>query len=259
MHLKFWIKVTIGVAIASSLAFTSAAQEEKGDATWTGEGSLSAGMTTGNTETTDIGLGLDMQRQTGGWTIALNASGDYGETEGEESRNRIFLGSNLDRQVNDKLFTFAQLSYEKDAFSGFESRTFLGGGLGYDIFSAGPLKWSLRSGVGFKIDEIEATLDTTTDPVTVVTPASTEETFGATGTSNWAYQFNENVSLTNDTDVIYAETSTQIINLLALSAGLTDTLSARLSYEVRHDTNPVQGFEATDTITRASLVYGFGR
>ena len=249
--------------IAASLAAigliaTASAQEDEASK-WTGEGSLSAGVTTGNTETTDLGLGLDLGREFGLWKVGVQASADYGETDGAETKNRIFLGANLDRQINDKLFGFGQLSYEVDEFSGFESRMFIGGGLGYEIFNSEALQWTVRGGPGLKIDEIEAILDTSTTPATVLTPAETEESFGATGSSNWAYQFNENVGLTNDTNVLYAETSTQIGNITALTASLTDTLSARVSYEVRHDTDPVDGFEDTDTISRVSLVYGFGK
>ncbi|MEL8054563.1 MAG: DUF481 domain-containing protein [Pseudomonadota bacterium] len=243
---------------AISLMATAAAQEDEASK-WTGEGSLSAGVTTGNTETTDLGLGLDLGREFGLWKVGIQASADYGETDGAETKNRIFLGANLDRQITDKLFGFGQLSYEVDEFSGFESRMFIGGGLGYEIFNSEALQWTVRGGPGLKIDEIEAILDTSTTPVTVLTPAETEESFGATATSNWAYQFNENVGLTNDTNVLYAETSTQIGNITALTASLTDTLSARVSYEVRHDTDPVDGFEDTDTISRVSLVYGFGK
>lgn len=235
---------------AMTLALPVHAEDVAPSNGWSGEGSLSAGVTTGNTETTDLGLGVDVEREAGLWTIGVNAVADYGETDGAETKNRIFLGTHLDRQINDKLFGFGQLSYEKDEFSGFESRTFIGAGLGYEIFNSDALQWTVRGGPGFKIDEIEATL---------TTPATTEESFGATATSNWAYQFNENVSLTNDTNVLYADTSTQIGNVIALTASLTNTLSARVSFEARHDTNPPAGFEDTDTISRVSLVYAFGK
>jgi len=253
------LKTLTLTAIAAASLGTMSAQEADTVSKWTGEGSLSAGVTTGNTETTDLGLAIDLGREFDLWSVGLQASADYGETDGDETKNRIFLATNLDRQINDKLFGFGQLSYEVDEFSGFDSRTFIGGGLGYEVFNSDALTWTVRGGPGLKIDEIEAVLDTSTTPATVLTPASTEESFGATGTSNWAYQFNDNVGLTNDTNVLYAETSTQVGNILALTASLTDTLSARVSYEVRHDTDPVDGFEATDTISRVSLVYGFGK
>jgi len=241
---------------ALSLALPAYAQDETSDG-WSGEGSLSAGVTTGNTETTDLGLGVDVARTMNVWTIGLQATADYGETDGAETKNRIFLGANLDRQINDRLFGFGQLSYEQDEFSGFDSRSYIGGGLGYEVLTGDVTTWTVRGGPGLKIDELEAVLDTTVTPPGVITPASTEESFGASAQSNFAHQFNDNVGFTNDTTVLYAETSTQIGNIAAITASLTDTLSARVSFEVRHDTDPVEGFENTDTISRVSLVYGF--
>ncbi|MCR9271313.1 MAG: DUF481 domain-containing protein [Hyphomonadaceae bacterium] len=243
---------------AMTIALPAHAQDETSNG-WSGEGSLSAGVTTGNTETTDLGLGVDVAREMNVWTIGLQATADYGETDGAETKNRIFLGSNLDRQINDRLFGFGQLSYERDEFSGFESRAFIGAGLGYDVIASDATQWTVRGGPGLKIDEIEAVLDMTVTPATVLSPATTEESFGATAQSNFAHAFNDNVAFTNDTSVLYADTSTQIGNIAAITATLTDTLSARVSFEVRHDTNPVMGFEDTDTISRVSLVYGFGK
>ncbi len=235
----------VGAAfILSGMAGTAFAQDE--NTGWSGEGSLSAGVTTGNTETTDLGLGLNVAREMGLWTVGVQAAADYGDTDGVETKNRIFLGANLDRQINDRLFGFGQLSYEKDEFSGFESRAFVGGGLGYDILYDEAHSWTVRGGPGLKIDEI-------LDPVTGET--NSEESFAALGQSNYFYQFNDNVAFSNDTSVVYAETSTQIGNIAAVTATLTDVLSARVSFEVRHDTDPVDGFEATDTISRVSLVY----
>lgn len=241
------ITKTLAATAVFSLAGTAMAQEEATG--WTGEGSLSAGVTTGNTETTDLGLAFDVNRDYGVWAVGARASADYGETDGTETKNRFFLGGNVDRQINDKLFGFGQVSYEQDEFSGFESRSYIGGGLGYEIFSGDALNWTVRAGPGLKIDEV-------LDPVTG--DVNTEESVGASAQSNYAYQFNDNVGFTNDTTVLYAETSTQIGNITALTASLTDTLSARVSFEVRHDTDPVEGFEDTDTISRVSLVYAFG-
>ena len=243
---------------AVTVALPAHAQDDSENG-WSGEGSLSAGGTTGNTETTDLGLGVDATRTMDIWKIGLQASADYGETDGAETKNRIFLGTNLDRQINDRLFGFGQLTHERDEFSGFESRTFIGGGLGYEVLTGDATQWTVRGGPGLKIDEIEAVLEATTVPPTVLSEATTEESFGATAASNFAHQFNDNVAFTNDTTVVYAETSTQIGNIAAITASLTNTLSARVSFEVRHDTAPVDGFEATDTISRVSLVYGFGK
>ena len=221
---------------------------------WSGEGSFSAGTSTGNTETTDVGLGLDLNRKAGRWISSLDAKVDYGETDGSETKNRSYLSGNADYQISDHLFGFGQASYEKDEFSGFENRYFVGGGLGWNIYQGDALNWSVRGGPGIKVDEVR---EVTTNGV-VTTPAETVESFSVIANSEFSYAFNDNVGFSNTTRMLYAEESTQLTNTVAVTASLTNTLSARFSFDVRHDTSPPAGFEETDTATRVSLVYKFG-
>ncbi|HPE46836.1 MAG TPA: DUF481 domain-containing protein [Hyphomonas sp.] len=224
---------------------------------WSGEGSLSAGVTTGNTDTSDVGLAVDLKKEAGVWTYGLQASADYGKIDGQETKNRIFAGLDADRQLNDRLFAFGRLSHERDEFTGFESRTFVGTGLGYQIYEGDKVNWAVRGGPGLKIDKVREinTVDGTGAPVTI--PSETVNSFGVIAASDYSYAFNENVSFTNTTSVLYAKESTQISNSAAITASLTSKLSARMSFDVRHDTDPPVGFEATDTATRVSLVYAF--
>lgn len=235
--------------VVSGLLMSLPAAAQAGN--WTGEGSVSASASTGNTETTNFGLGVDLGYETGRWIYGFNASADYGETDGVETENRFLIGGKADLQLRDRLFAFGEGSYERNEFSGFESRIFAGVGLGYQIFDSDALAWSVRAGPGIKIDEVRPVIENGV----VTTPGETEESFSFLGKSDFMYAFNENVTLTNVTSGIYAEESTQLQNTTALTASLTNTLSARLSFDVRHDTNPPMGFEATDTTTKASLVY----
>lgn len=253
MHRKF----IAAIAAVAVLASPSVAQDAEENTGWTGEGSVSAGVTTGNTETTDLGIGVNMTKDTGTWAYGVEAVADYGEIDGAEAKNRWFLGGTVDRQINDRLFGFGRVSYEQDEFSGYDSRAFVGGGLGYDVIVGEKQSWTVRGGPGIKIDEIAEIISTDATGATVVTPAVTEESFSVVGSSNYAYAFNDNVKLSNDTTVLYADVSTQVTNSLALTAALSDALSARISFDVRHDTEPPLGFEQTDTATRFSLVYGF--
>ena len=243
MRIFGWVLAGVMVALPASAV-------EDG---WSGEGSFSDSTSTGNTETTQLGLGVDLDYKTGRWIYGANASADYGETDGVETQNRFQLGGKVDVQLGDRLFAFGQGSYESNEFSGFESRIFVGGGLGYEILSSDALSWSVRGGPGFKIDEVR---EVSAGGV-VTTPGETVESFSVLANSDFSYDFNENVALTNVTSGIYAEESTQLTNTIALTASLTNALSARMSFDVRHDTNPPDGFEATDTTTKVSIVYKF--
>ena len=225
---------------------------------WSGEGAFSAGYTSGNTETADVGIGLDLSKVAGIWTYNGNLVVDYGEQDGLESRNRVFVAGQVDRAFGDRAYMFGRASYEVDQFTGFDSRTFIGAGFGYSIYDLDDVKWSISGGPGVKIDEVKRIITTDEMGAALIIPAETETSFGAVARSEYAYNFNENVSLTNDSGVTYGQESTQIENILALTAALNSSLSARVSFEVRHDTNPPIGFEDTDTATKLSVVYKFG-
>ena len=244
-------KLGLSAASASLLYATLPAMAEAPK--WTGEGGLSAGVTTGNTETTDFGMAIDIARQTQIWKASLEAQADFGETDGEETKNRAFLAGQIDRQMNDRMYGFGRLSYEVDQFSGFDSRLFLGGGLGYEVLNGGRSVWTVEGGPGLKVDERKSRVEDD-----VVIPAETVESVSLFAASNYSFQFNENVVFTNDTDMLYAQESTQLVMISALTAKLTDALSVRVSFDVRHDTDPPVGYTSTDTATRLSLVYAIG-
>lgn len=248
---------TTAALVASAAIMVSPALAQDDENGWSGEGSFSAGTTTGNTETTDLGLGLKLAKKANAWTYSGEAVADYGEIDGLESRNRTFLAGSVDRQINDRLFGFGRVSYEVDQFTGFDSRTFVGAGLGYEILQGPQSTWSVRGGPGVKIDEVKRIITTDALGAALIIPAETETSFAVVAKSDFAYSFNDSVTFTNVTDVLYAQESTQIGNTAAITASLTDSLSARVSFDVRHDTNPPLGFEDTDTATKIAVVYGF--
>lgn len=225
---------------------------------WSGESSLSAGLTTGNTETSEAGLGIDLDRGAGDWNFGIQLSGDYGKEDGVESRNRYFGAVDLEHDFNDTMFTFGRASYEVDQFTGFDSRTFVGGGVGWHVLDDEDHHWTVRGGPGFKIDEVKRQVTTDSNGAVTITPASTEESLGAVAQSEYFYAFNEAVSLSNKTNMVYGQESTQINNSIGLTAALNGHLAARVSFDVRHDTAPQPTYEATDTATKFSLVYTLG-
>ena len=232
----------------------TAAQPALAQAVWSGEGSLSAGITTGNTETSDVGVGLDLTRDGGDWKQTAEISMDYAKTDGAESKNRFFSALQLDRGFDGPRWSaYGRVSHEQNQFSGFNSRTFFGGGVSYEVLMDDPTNWTLQGGPGYKIDNIEARLEDG-----VVIPSTTEETIAFRAGSRFSHKFNEAVALSDNADVIYSDTSTQIVNELALTASLVQNLSARISLDVRHDTDAPQDSEPTDTATRFSLVYSYG-
>ena len=243
--------VITALAAGTCLALPAFADE----AQWKGEGSFSAGLNTGNTETSDLGIGVKIARETQVWRNSAEFIADYGTKNGSETKNRIFVAAQTNRILNDNAFVFGAVSHEADEFSAFDSRSFVGGGVGWQVMDGPAARWSLEGGPGLKVDRVKAV--TSGDPPETV-PARTDDSFSFIAASKFDYTFNDSVKLGNDTSLLYAETSTQIGNKSSLTAVLTKSLSARFSFEVRHDTDPKPGFEETDTATRMSIVYAFG-
>ena len=139
-----------GLAAIFALVATPAFAEDG----LTGEGSLSAGVNTGNTDTKDLGAALKLAKQFGDWRAKGALAADYSETDNNETRNRLSGAAQLDRDINDRLYLFGRGSYEKDAFSSFDNRVFVGVGAGYKILTGERTKWAVEAGPGYRWDEL---------------------------------------------------------------------------------------------------------
>ncbi len=243
--------------IGLAMAGTASAQSTGWADGWSGEGNLGAGITTGNTDTTDVAIGLKLSKDFDPWKVSVEGGYDFGQVDGVDNRNRWYVGAQGNRNFNDRWYGFANVSYEEDQFSGFDSRLFVGVGAGYHIFKEKPLTWSVEVAPGYRRSQIaDVSIPAIPDPL-IITPGFTANDFAVRGSSRFAYDFNDKVTFTNDTDVIWSDTSTQTINTAAVTAQLTERISGRVSFEVRNDTNPPDGFVSTDTATRVAVVYAF--
>lgn len=263
-------------AAAAALALcsgTATAQSQSFLDGWTGEGNLGGGITTGNTDTVDVGIALKVAKEFGPWKVAADGGFDFGQVDGLDNRRRWWVGTQAQRDFTDRLYGFADVSYEEDDFSGFDSRLFIGAGAGYHIFKEKPLLWAVEVAPGYRrsvtadaiiaeaiaevVDDVDPTIIITPGVPAVIEPGGTVNDFAIRGSSKFLYDFNENVTFTNDTDVIWSDLSTQTVNTAALTAQLTEKISGRVSFQVRHETDPPAGFVNTDTATRVSVVYAF--
>ena len=57
--------------------------------------------------------------------------------------------------------------------------------------------------------------------------------------------------------IIFDSANTTINLVTGLDFQVSNRLRSRLSYQVEYDSNPPPGAVGTDTLTRATLIYGF--
>ena len=231
-------KLLISSAILSFVATPAFAGVMDG---WTGEAALTGSKTSGNTETTDAGLGLHLVKSSDVWRHKFRANADYGKVSGEKNKQRWGLGYQIDRDINDRLYVYGNADYFQDDFGAFKNGTFLGTGLGYKFVLPDPLQWDLESGLGWRQQKDQLSVKT--------------DELAYRGASRINYVLNDNVSAYNNTELTYSKSDTYIWNETGITAQLMGNLAARASFRIdNHSTVPV-GTKKTDTISRVGVVY----
>jgi putative salt-induced outer membrane protein len=213
---------------------------------FTGSVALRGIVQSGNTDTTNVGIGTDMNYVLGpnGIELQLNyAYSDDDETDAEES---LFYGLEYTRDLNPQFFGFAKLQGSADSATDaqFETDTFVSFGAGYRIYNESDVQWSVQAGPGYRFAELN---DLTEGDVS-------EGAFGVS--SDYAHKLSETVFVTNDTDVIWSESDTVVFNDLAVNVAMTETLALRTSILTEYHTEPADA-EDTDNTFGVSLVYSF--
>ncbi|HEY7798133.1 MAG TPA: DUF481 domain-containing protein [Hyphomonadaceae bacterium] len=251
------MRIWAAFAFAAGVAGAAFGQVElvpiKPTKTWTGEGSFSASISQGDTNSTDLAAAIRLKHAKDRWSESLRLDGEYDKDNHHETENRIFGSFQMGYRFDSKWSALLYASAENDKYSGFGWRYFVGLGASYDVVHTKTMDWVLQGGPGYKIDHVRAY--PATPPLTEEIPETVEDSIGLALASSFKYRLTDKIALTNDTAMIYVPLSTEMENIAALTADLWGNLKVRFSYEIRHDTDPPPNTKQTNASTRLSLVY----
>ncbi len=220
---------------------------------WSGEGELGGLHSSGNTDSVGVTASLKLKREGINWTHLLRARADYQRQNGTTSREQ-FLGAYEPRwQFDEDVFAYGLAQYERDRIQGFSGRYAISGGLGYKVVDRADLSVSLKAGPAYRITEY--------------TDGRTESRIAGLVGLDFDWQVFDRLKLTQDANAL-AETggeavlivdgaNTSLTFLSGLDFQVTDRLRSRLSYQLDYNSNPPANAVSTDTLTRATIVYGF--
>ena len=210
---------------------------------WKGEASATGSRTTGNTQTEDFGIGLKLANTEGRWKHKFTGSFDYGRNKGSTNKQRLRAAYQLDRQINERLYSFGNADYFYDDFGAFEEGYYFGGGLGYKVVMPEPAAWDIEAGAGYRYQDPQGA------------DKDIKREFGLRGASNFDWDINDKVSMYNNSEITYSKSDTNVWNEIGLTSKLLGNLAARASYRVDYHSTVPAGREKTDTITRIGVVY----
>jgi putative salt-induced outer membrane protein len=177
------------------------------------------------------------------WDHAFAATVDYQKDQGVESKSRYFASYSGHYKFAERYYAAGIASWERDRFSGFNSRTSEGLGVGYAVLQGPDMTLSVEAGPALR----------QTDYIT----GRSENMMAARVATDYRWNIRPNLALT-ETASFYGEGhDSTVVSETGLMANLIDALSARLSFHVQYETHPPLALENTDTATRLTLVYSF--
>jgi putative salt-induced outer membrane protein len=215
---------------------------------FTGSFALRGIAQNGNSESTDLGIGSDLNYVWGPNGLELNLNYAYSDDDGATgTEESLFYGLEYTRDFTPVTFGFAKIQGTADGATDaeFESDTFVSVGAGYRIYNDVERQWSVQAGPGYRFANVND----------IASADVSESAFGVS--SDYAHKLTETVFLTNDTDFIFSDTNTGITNDLAISVSMTDTLALRTSLLTEYTSDVSAPTKNTDNTFGVSLVYTF--
>lgn len=210
---------------------------------WRGQGELGFGVATGNSDQVSGLLGLKLSREGLKARHNFSVSLDYQETDKALSRERYTVNYGLNYLLRDGLYVATLLGWERDRFAGYARRFTESVGLGYRVIS--------RSNMTLDIDGGPALRQT------LYADGLSEDDIGARGSLAYRWTIKPGMTLSEDASAVSSGGNTTLISTSALTAKLTSAISARISFNLQTETDPLPGRVSTDTATRASIAYSF--
>ncbi|QTD55921.1 DUF481 domain-containing protein [Parasphingorhabdus cellanae] len=210
---------------------------------WEGTGELGAFQSGGNTTSVGVTAGVKLTKESERWRFKFNALADYQRTNGSTTREQGVVTLEPNYKFNDRLYAFGLVQYERDRFQGFSSRYTLSGGLGYKLINTDAMQLEAKAGPAWRKTDLVG--------------GGSNSRIAGLAAVNYAWKVSPAITFNQDLSAYVQSGNSSYNSLSALNAKLGDKLTARLSYQVDHETNPPAGLEKTDTFSRATLIFGF--
>ncbi len=216
---------------------------------WTGDAELGASLTSGNTENTNVIAKLDVDTAANSWRHNLFGDIYYAEDDNLKSAERYSAGYKPRYFFTAQDYLFGLVRYDQDKFSFIDDRWTEVLGYGHLFLNSTAHYLDGEIGVGARQSTYVV------DPSTA--NLSEDETIGFLG-AKYVGRISNTARFSEIVRVEAGEDNTFVESITGLGMTVTDTVSAKLTYTVRHNSDVVgvKG-EKTDSVTGVNLVYSF--
>lgn len=224
---------------------------------WAGEGELGGFRNTGNSNNVGLSGGIKLAKDAVKWRLKFRARADFQRSNGVTSREQYAAALEPEYKIDDRLFFYGLAQYDRDQFQGFSSRYTVSGGIGYSVIKEKSIKLDVKAGPAWRLTEF--------------TDGGSDSSLAGLVGLDLGWQIARNLKFTQgagatlasdaqsltSANVIFSSGTNTLTATTGLDAKINGKLTARFSYAIEHETNPPDGSEKTDTLSRATLVYDF--
>jgi len=209
---------------------------------WMGTVEVGGSIATGNSDTLTFSAGLNLKKESLHWRHSITGLADIQRNDGVNSQHRLLAGYQVDRTIAQRLYTSTSFGFERNEVAGLNSRFTEALNLGYKVIDRPNLSWRLEGGPALR----QAKFTDRSDNGLAVRAAS-----------EFGWDISSRARLTQTTTGFVENRGESVRSSTALTSQLRGALAARLSLNVQYESNPPPGDKKVDTVTRATLIYGF--
>lgn len=223
-------------------AVTQARQSEV-PGKWQGGAELGFVTTSGNTDTQSTNAKITIEYLKQQWKHQFKADAFRSEENGVTTADHYSFLFRSQYNIREKEFMFGSARYEKDVFSGFNSRTTEVIGYGYEVIRTDDFNMNLDAGVGARQTRF---VDNTKTNEAILRLATALE-WKISPTS----EFRQGLSVEHGDKNTYTESVTQ------LKVKINSSLAMKLTTTIKDNSEVPAGKKHTDSETAVTLVYDF--
>ncbi len=212
-------------------------------ADWSGEGDLGMVVARGNTDTDTISAHLAVKQTKEQWEHNAGLSFLRSTNTGVTNAERYQLTGQSNYAIDERSYYFGSLRYEQDKFSGFDYQSSATAGYGRKIVDTEVSTLKAELGIGYRQTKQET--------------FSSEGDAILRGAMNYTRALTDTTNISNDTLVEAGKNNTFAQNFTGLSVRINESMAMKLGFEVRYNSEVLEGLKSTDTITTINLNYKF--
>jgi putative salt-induced outer membrane protein len=248
----------LGLITASALSTAAVADTAPigpGDPTWAIRSLLGYSKTGGNTDNSAGNVLFHAAHAMGDWKLLFGFDGLYGSTRGETTAQAWdgYLQGNYN--ITPRFYWYAGGRYDDDRFSGFAYQAALKTGVGYKFIDTDATKLTMQIGAGYRRLRPEILVRDDIGGIISRTEQPEESDAIFDGGIAFEHNFNEYTKLLALATVQSGKQNTLTNANVALQVKMTNRLALSAGYRLIDNSSPPPGSGRRDTLTTLGLVY----